>query len=941
LTFVIVMKTALKDPSAIVATFLLVSLLMASAMSGAAPEGDTEGHESGAYTKLAPSYHRLTDSEMTELRAAFGTRSSQIDYNVLIDGHGTGLSPPSLESWHSMVGSLNVVDSLEADPSSVPSSFDLSTEPTFPAVGDQARQPSCAAWAGTYYAYGFAEASDLDWVEAKTGTQSQLLSPAWTYSKVNGGRDSGSWTDENMFIVRDWGTATLATMPYDDSEYLDWGSPSAFREAPQHRASEVFYMPYSSSSTIDDIKLLVSGGTLVTFALDANQLTPSFDDDNYVVSSAEYSSTSLNHAQTIVGFDDSLADDGDVGAFRVVNSWGSEWGDEGFYWFTYDAIHELGAMNLLYLNYIADIPDYAPELIACWHFNNAPSRSADIELGIGLHSSPSVSKTPFYVGDRSASHVYPTFMCLDVTEFSDHYAGSDDPFYLEVGFSSSKGVISSFKVEEHSGDFLPGRASRSSAQSEDVPESTPGAVSVLLPHHEPVSIEEALDSSPLTVAPADGVQWVGVNHESVLGGDSMQSGDVGDGETTAFSIEVIGPVEVSFEWKVSSEPGSDFLTFEVQETGVRDSISGDQDWSERAFDIGEGLNTLVWSYSKDSSVSELDDTAWLDSIIISSPLIDFSLQESYTTLAGTPITVTPLEISAPSSSEVQFWFDWGDGSPSTMGDPLSAYSSSHTYAAPGQYELTVTMEDEDSNSVVRTAEVDVGDTNQRPTVNSFEVSPDLDYYEPYSAVRFDVSVIDAEGDAITVSVEIPSLGVALEETVASDPGAVVLVHFDYTCPSGSETPYEVVATSNDDAEHLTSGDWDSDSLSLLVNTPPVPEVVADSLMTAVGETVEFDASGSYDAETPYEDLEARWDWDSDGAWDTDWSTDLVAGHCFLAPGTYVITVEVRDSNDLTSTATVETTVTGDPIPEFSTVFVPVVLTLLVLVAVARSRRARR
>ncbi|GAB5418924.1 MAG: hypothetical protein Crog3KO_00950 [Crocinitomicaceae bacterium] len=38
------------------------------------------------------------------------------------------------------------------------------------------------------------------------------------------------------------------------------------------------------------------------------------------------------HALTIVGFDDDLFG----GAFRVVNSWGTEWGDEGYCWISYD-----------------------------------------------------------------------------------------------------------------------------------------------------------------------------------------------------------------------------------------------------------------------------------------------------------------------------------------------------------------------------------------------------------------------------------------------------------------------------------------------------------------------------------------------------------------------------------------------------------------------------
>ena len=917
----------------LVSVFILASVPGAGAVSSAAavPVDDISA------TSFSYSYHKMTYAEMSALRGQFGTKDLVTDYNVLVEGHGTGLSPPSAESWSSMVGTVNVLDSVESDLSSVPASLDLSTSPSFPIVGNQAAQPSCAAWAATYYAYGFAEAKDLGWTEAKSGSPDQLMSPGWTYNRVNGGRDSGSMMDENMFVIRDWGVATLATMPYDDSEYLDWGSPSAFREAPEHRAMEVFYIPFSGATTIDEIKAIVSEGTLVTFGIDANQYLPGFADNNYIISSVEYSSSSLNHAQTIVGFDDSVADDGDEGAFRVVNSWGAGWGDEGFYWMTYDTILELGAMNALYLNYISDIPDYSPELVAAWHFNSAPSRSADLEVGIG----PTMAKSPFFVEDRSASHTYPTYMCLDITEFSEEYASSDEPFYLDIGSSSSKGTISSFKVEEHAPPFLPGKAARTSAQSEYVPRATPGMVTVNLPRYDPITYEDALEATSLVMMSMSEVEWVGVADASATDGDSLQSGDVGDGEATSFALTVTGPATLSFKWKISSESGNDVLSFEVLETGAGDAISGEHDWSEQEYDVGEGAHTLVWSYSKDSATSELDDTAWLDSLLLSAPIIDFSLDPSYEAVTGQSLTVSPREVFNPSSSELWFWFDWGDDSSVDPGDPEDGYSASHTYASPGTFDLSVTMEDDSENSVTRHAQVTVDDANQRPSIVSVTLSPSADYYEPYSSVRVDVSVSDAEGDSVTVSISVPSEGATMEETMSLDPLTPTLFSFDYECPSGSETPYDVVATASDDAEHLVSGAWDSETIALLVNSPPTSVITVDFSMAVTGQVMTFDASGSSDEETISGELEFRWDWESDGEWDTDWSTDANAAHCYQAPGDYDVTVEVKDGNDLSSTSSLGVTVTGEPIPEFSAVLIPVVAVLLMFVMFAAARRSRR
>lgn len=65
---------------------------------------------------------------------------------------------------------------------------------------------------------------------------------------------------------------------------------------------------------------------------------------------------------------------------------------------------------------------------------------------------------------------------------------------------------------------------------------------------------------------------------------------------------------------------------------------------------------------------------------------------------------------------------------------------------------------------------------------------------------------------------------------------------------------------------------------------------------ALGEPMTLSAQGQ-DAEADGWDtcyLEYRWDWDSDGVWDTDWSQSTEATHAFTEPGLTSVTVETRD-----------------------------------------------
>jgi len=62
----------------------------------------------------------------------------------------------------------------------------------------------------------------------------------------------------------------------------------------------------------------------------------------------------------------------------------------------------------------------------------------------------------------------------------------------------------------------------------------------------------------------------------------------------------------------------------------------------------------------------------------------------------------------------------------------------------------------------------------------------------------------------------------------------------------------------------------------------------------------FDASNSSDVETPLSELQVRWDWENNGIWDTAWSTEKQIGHQFPSVGTYVVSLQVMDTDGLFS-----------------------------------------
>ncbi|MHC4630165.1 MAG: fibronectin type III domain-containing protein [Planctomycetota bacterium] len=109
--------------------------------------------------------------------------------------------------------------------------------------------------------------------------------------------------------------------------------------------------------------------------------------------------------------------------------------------------------------------------------------------------------------------------------------------------------------------------------------------------------------------------WAVSSAEKNSGNYSAQAGSIeDDGSTTLWvSVDCI-PGNISFYRKVSSEGGSDYLTFYID--GVqKDEWSGTEDWAEASFPVTAGTRIFKWTYSKDGSDTEGNDSAWIDDIV--------------------------------------------------------------------------------------------------------------------------------------------------------------------------------------------------------------------------------------------------------------------------------------------------------------------------------------
>ncbi|MBF0204166.1 MAG: hypothetical protein HQK67_07585 [Desulfamplus sp.] len=262
---------------------------------------------------------RVTDGQLFSDPA---TVTIQIDY-LSDENKETGRNDVKAEDYSRFaVSSYNsdMSGSVGEQPT-MPRSIDLSAN--FPKPGDQGNQSSCVGWAVAYALKSYQEKVEIGWA---LNTPDHLFSPAFIYNQINGGWDQGSYINDALNLAINKGVSTLATMPYSDRDYRTQPSTSAFAEASKFKVKS-----WRRVNDTSQIKAALANRKPVVGGISVYQQFMELTGTNSLYNTS-YGSDQGGHAITIVGYDD----DKHGGAFKVINSWSQNWGDNGFFWIPYN-----------------------------------------------------------------------------------------------------------------------------------------------------------------------------------------------------------------------------------------------------------------------------------------------------------------------------------------------------------------------------------------------------------------------------------------------------------------------------------------------------------------------------------------------------------------------------------------------------------------------------
>jgi C1A family cysteine protease len=189
------------------------------------------------------------------------------------------------------------------------------------------------------------------------GTQSSLDLSEETLLSCCGanlcGSCNGGYIDAASNFIESPGLPPYNLFPYPDYTATYQTSPSCSQAANsswQSDTSAIKGWTYvaTTSPTVTALKnALAKYGPLVTTMSVYNDFM-SYKEGVYSYVGGNGNAYLGGHAVTIVGYDDS------VSAFYVKNSWGSEWGESGFFWIDYNQLEspvQFGYFTIAYLGY--------------------------------------------------------------------------------------------------------------------------------------------------------------------------------------------------------------------------------------------------------------------------------------------------------------------------------------------------------------------------------------------------------------------------------------------------------------------------------------------------------------------------------------------------------------------------------------------------------------
>lgn len=199
-----------------------------------------------------------------------------------------------------------------------------------PTPGDQGQTGTCVAWSSAYHARTISESIKLNRTSLSE-INANVYAPSFVYNQIRKepGCEKGTFIHEALELLSTKGVPKYKELPFDCNREISGNDLSS---ASTHKIEGYkILFNVNDNNKILPVKKSLSENKPVLIGM---MVPESFFEPKGVWQPAqsEYDGNFSGHAMVTIGYDDNTYG----GAFLVMNSWGTSWGNQGFIWIKYN-----------------------------------------------------------------------------------------------------------------------------------------------------------------------------------------------------------------------------------------------------------------------------------------------------------------------------------------------------------------------------------------------------------------------------------------------------------------------------------------------------------------------------------------------------------------------------------------------------------------------------
>jgi len=204
-----------------------------------------------------------------------------------------------------------------------------------PQVGNQGKQGSCVAWSSAYGARTILE--NTRYGTDATPSSKPAFSPAFLYNQIGLEGCQGSYIIRAMEYMTKQGSVPYSQFPYNDRDCSTQPDMGLIRNASQYKMRGFNRLTVGDRNDAIDLRAIkenLAQGAPVVIGMMVGEsfMHGMLGKDLWIPEANDRSMMGFGgHAMCVVGYDDRKYG----GAFLIMNSWGPEWGTNGFGWVRY------------------------------------------------------------------------------------------------------------------------------------------------------------------------------------------------------------------------------------------------------------------------------------------------------------------------------------------------------------------------------------------------------------------------------------------------------------------------------------------------------------------------------------------------------------------------------------------------------------------------------